>query len=84
MIVEAVCDAGQQVLQVSTPCIVAARQEHAAIGIRFSLAKTIRDVEIRLRLSDDAMIDFSSLRITRAPEQRGDHGGVISPVARQA
>lgn len=66
MVIEAVCNDSQHVLQVSAPHRLDAQQTKATITIRFRLDKTTRDVEIRLRLSDRMIVEFAHLRIIRA------------------
>lgn len=81
MVVEAVCNEGQHVLQVSAPYRLPAQQTRATVAVRFRLEQMTRDVGIRLRLSDRMIVEFASLRIIRARElASGDHHKTL-PVA---
>lgn len=84
IVIDAVCDGGQQILQASEVWPVATGQKQIARGVRFKLDKTTRDVEIRLHLSDSAMIEFSNLRIARISGQQLDYSRAIPTDARQA
>ncbi len=81
IVIEAVCNDGQHVLQASAPQRLEAQQTRATIAIRFRLEQMTRDVGIRLRLSDRMIVEFASLRIIRAREPASADHRITSPVA---
>lgn len=69
MVIEITCEDGQRVLAESAQIVLDAQRNNANLGMQFRVERVTRDIEVRLRLLDPALVDVRGSSISR-PQNR--------------